>query len=39
VLPTTLAGDKANPVEVSVSFEEHRRQAVEAVRAAFEENS
>jgi len=37
VLPTTLAGDKANPLEVSVSFEEQRRQAVEAVRAAFED--
>ena len=30
VLPTTLVGDKANPLEVSVSFEEQRRQAVEA---------
>ena len=37
VLPTTLTGDKSNPIEVAVSFEERRKQAVEAARAAFAE--
>lgn len=36
VLPTTLTGDKSNPIEVAVSFE-RRKQAVEAARAAFAE--
>src|SRR5262252_4400810 len=37
VLPLQLQGDKQNPLPISVSFEERRRQAVEAVRAAFAE--
>ena len=37
VLPLQLQGDKRNPLPISVSFEERRRQAVEAVRAAFAE--
>jgi len=37
VLPTTLEGDKANPIAVSMSFEEERREAIDAIRAAFAE--
>jgi len=37
VLPLQLQGDKQNPLRTNVSFEEQRRQAREAIAAAFAE--